>query len=219
MPVRKIPTNRRSLTGLVSSLKQQRMVGSESSLERDFYILLDFDLDIATYEEQPVRIEYCDADGRERTYTPDVLITYLDDFSTSKGRLPLLCEVKYREDLRLNWKDIKPKIRAGRAYAHERGWRFKIITECEVRTPYLENAKFLRQYQRVPTNWEHVDLLLATIRELREADPETLLLAIFKDRWNRAQLMPMLWQLVSNKMIGADLSQPVTMSSRIWAVM
>lgn len=217
MPVRKIPPNSRSLTGLVSSLKQRRLVGSESSLERDFYILLDFDLDVARYEEQPVRIEYRDAEGRERSYVPDVLITYRDDISPAKGWPPLLCEVKYREDLRLNWKDIKPKIRAGRVYAHERGWRFKIITEREVRTPYLENAKFLRQYRRVPTNCEHVDLLLAAMRELREADPETLLIAVFKDPWNRAQLIPMLWQLVSNKMIGVDLSQPLTMRSRIWA--
>src|SRR5437868_5438583 len=98
MPSRKIPPSRRSLTGLVASQKsprlslvpspparpsqlgagqpqpQTRMKGFESSLERDFFILLDFDLNVDRYEEQPVRIEYRDGDGRLRTYTPDVLV-------------------------------------------------------------------------------------------------------------------------------------------------
>lgn len=220
MPVRNIPPNRRSLTGAIASNKQGRLVGSESSLERDLLILLDFDLDVAGYEEQPVRIRYQDIEGHKRTYTPDVLVYYRDNNNLpSPLSSPLLCEVKYRDDLRRNWLEIKPKIRAARSYAREHSWRFQVITEREIRTPYLENAKFLRQYRRIPTDWEQVNLLLEMMRELREADPETLLLAIFKDRWNRAQLMPMLWQLISNKMIGADLTRPVTMKSRIWAVL
>lgn len=219
MPVRNIPPNHRSLTGAVASSKQGRLVGSESSLERDFFILLDFDLNVARYEEQPVIIRYQNVEGQARSYTPDVLIHYRKDIVPAKLMKPLLCEVKYRDELRRNWPEIKPKIRAGRSYARSHDWRFQVITEREIRTPFLENAKFLRQYRRIQTNWEQSNLLLEAMRELREADPETLLLAIFKDRWNRAELMPMLWQLVSNKMIGADLTQPVTMKSRIWAVL
>src|SRR5947209_18110990 len=124
MPVRKIPTNRRSMTGLIASRKNDRMTGFESSLERDFLLLLDFDRSVARYEEQPVRIEYADAAGRRRTYTPDVLVYYHDDPAGSVDTQPLLCEVKYRDDLFTNWKEYKPKFRAGRAHARGRGWRF-----------------------------------------------------------------------------------------------
>jgi hypothetical protein len=116
MPVRKIPTNRRSLTGLVSSRKNDRMTGFESSLERDFLLLLDFDCTVERYEEQPVTIEYTDTAGKRPTYTPDVLIYYRQDLA-GPNTWPLLCEVKYRDDLVDNWKEIKPKIRASRAYA------------------------------------------------------------------------------------------------------
>src|SRR6266581_6966395 len=87
MPVRIIPKNYRSLTGLVSNTRTQSMTAFESSLERDFLLLLDFDPDVEFYEEQPVRIVYQDDHGRCRTYTPDVFVRY------RTAAKPLLCEV------------------------------------------------------------------------------------------------------------------------------
>jgi hypothetical protein len=214
MPVRKIPTNRRSITGLVSSRKNDRMTGFESSLERDFLLLLDFDCMVERYEEQPVTIQYTNAAGKARTYTPDVLVYYRQDLMGGHTR-PLLCEVKYREDLFANWKEIKRKIRAGRAYARAREWRFKIITEREVRTPYLDNARFLRQYRRIKPNEEDTRLLLGTLREMREADPESVLASIHQDKLRRAELLPILWLLLAEGQIEADLTQPLTMRTRI----
>jgi hypothetical protein len=207
--------NRRSLTGLIASRKNSRMVASESSLERDFMLLLDFDRDVDRYEEQPVKIEYRDAKGSKRTYTPDVLVYYRQDISPEKLNSPLLCEVKYRKDLFENWKDNKPKIRAGRAYAREQGWRFQIFTEREIRTPYLENARFLRQYLRIDPDTNNRNLLLETIRQLYETDPDSLLLAIHQDRLKRAELLPTLWHLLAVGMIEADLTQPLNMRSSI----
>jgi len=203
------------MTGLVASRKNDRMTGFESSLERDFLLLLDFDPAVARYEEQPVRIKYVDATGRRRTYTPDVLVYYHGDLAASADTRPLLCEVKYREDLFANWKEYKPKIRAGRAHACGQGWRFKIVTEREVRTPYLENAKFLRPYRRIETNQEDTALLLDTLREMEEADPEGMLAAVYHDRMRRAELLPMLWRLLADGHITADLSRPLTMRTRI----
>jgi hypothetical protein len=216
MPVRRIPPNRRSLTGLVVSQRQGRMVASESSLERDFYILLDFDINVDKYIEQPVIIEYLDMEGGVHTYTPDVLVYYREDIVPAKGMKPILCEVKYRQDLFTNWREYKPKIRAGRAYARAKGWQFKLITECEVRTPYLENAKFLRPYRNLEINWGQANLLLKQMRELREADPESLLIAVAADRWQQAEMLPVLWHLIVKKMIGVDLTKRLTMHSRIF---
>lgn len=240
MPSRKIPPSRRSLTGLVASQKpsrlslvpslatnplpkvllpqpKTRMKGFESSLERDFFILLDFDLNVDHYEEQPVRIKYKDGEGHQRTYTPDVLVHYRDDITPAKWMKPLLCEVKYRSDLLANWSEIKPKIRAGRAHACQQGWRFQIITEREIRTPYFYNAKFLRPYRRIEASGDDKRMLLDTLRELREADPETVLLAIYESPLDRAQLLPVLWHLLATGMIDTDLTQPLNMCSRIWA--
>lgn len=216
MPVRKIPPNRRSLTGMVASRKNERMVASESSLERDLLVRLEFDPVVERYEEQPVCIQYNDDDGRQHTYTPDVLIYYRADILP--GWSPLLCEVKYRANLLNDWKEIKPKVRAGRFHARQHGWRFKIFTEHEIRTPYLENAKFLRPYRRVALNEAEARLILDALDESVESDPEQLLTRIHQDPFKRAELLPTLWRLVSDSYIGVDLNQPLTMRSHLWDI-
>jgi hypothetical protein len=199
---------------MVASRKNTRMVASESSLEHDLLILLEFDPTVERYEEQPVKINYTDEYGRPHTYTPDVLIYYY----TGKlpARLPLLCEVKYRAELAANWKEIKPKIRAGRSYARQHGWHFKIMTEHEIRTQYLENAKFLRRYRTITINESDVLLLIGILRETGESNAEQLLTLIYNDRLKRAELLPTIWHLVSNGVISADLNKPLTMSSPLW---
>ncbi len=53
MPVRSIPRNYRSLTAKVNNARNRVAVAFESMLERDFYLLLDFDSTVASFEEQP----------------------------------------------------------------------------------------------------------------------------------------------------------------------
>jgi TnsA endonuclease N terminal len=152
VPVRIISRNSRSLTGKVIDFRRQSAVAFESALERDLYVLLDFDAAVAQFEEQPVTIPYRDPAGVSRTYTPDVLVYYHVGLTDQQDRQPVLYEVKYRDDLRANWGDYKPKFKAARRYAREQGWAFRLITEREIRTPYLKNAKFLRAYRHRTLN-------------------------------------------------------------------
>jgi hypothetical protein len=129
---------------------------------------------------------------------------------------PLLCEVISRDDLLRNWQTLKPMLRAARQNARESKWRFQIITESEVRMPYLNNAKFLLPYRRQETNWEQANLLMDTLYELRLASPEALLAACASDEAERARLMPSLWEMIAKKRVGVDLTLPLTMHSPIW---
>jgi hypothetical protein len=216
MPVRAVPKNSRSVTGLVLNTRSQSMSAFESSLERDFLLMLDFDPEVTFYEEQPVKITYHDDRGRRRTYTPDVLVRYRIDHARARFTPALLCEVKYREDLRQHWTTYRPKFRAAQHYARQHGWRFRLVTERHVRTPYLDNVKFLRSYRVVPVNDHHQVPLLDILESLGETEPARLLAAISGDRWQQAQLLPSLWQLIATRQVGADLRQPLTMQSRIW---
>jgi TnsA endonuclease-like protein len=215
MPVRTIPKNSRSLTGLVLNTRTQSMTAFESSLERDFLLLLDFALDVECYEEQPVKIVYHDAQGRRRAYTPDVLVRYRTDPLQARHPTPLLCEVKYRDDLRQHWLEYRPKFRAAGRYAYQHGWRFRLVTDRDVRTPYLANVKFLRSYQTRPINESDRIRLLATLLALGETNPASLLHAVSPDRWQQAQLLPTLWQLIATRQLHTDLSHPLTMQSPI----
>jgi len=219
MPVRKIPKNYRSVTGLVASELNAKQTAFESTLERDFMLLAEFDPDVLSYEEQPVRIDYLSVDGQTRHYTPDILVIYRQTSTSTMLKPPLLVEIKYRRGLFERWQELKPKFRAARRYAKEQGWSFKIITEVEIRTPYLKNVKFLRQYQRRPIDLAGASMLLQKVSELRSTDPGSLLTSVSQDAHDRAHLLPTLWSLVAQRKIGADLNQPLTMQSLIWPVM
>lgn len=216
MPVRTIPKNSRSLTGKVIDFRSHRGVSFESALERDFYVLLDFDPAVTDFEEQPVSIAYQDPVGVRRTYTPDVLVHYRPE--ARRDHRPVLYEIKYRDDLRTHWQEYRPKFKAARRYAHTQGWVFRLITEREIRSPYLKNAKFLRQYHdREPDRGDR-HRLLTFLAVQGETSPETLLASLSPDRWEHARFLPVLWSLIAIGEIGSDLTVPLTMHSCIWSL-
>jgi hypothetical protein len=212
MPVRKIPKNYNVITGIAATHKAEGEAAYEGDLERDFIKLMTFAEDVLKFEVQPVKIIYTDPEGKSRSYTPDVLVTFKD------GRKPLLVEIKSRRIIKKDWKKLKPKFRAGIRYEKESGYKFKIITEVEIRTQYRDNVVFLLRYRRLPESEADTSLLLQTLSELGEATPETLLDAITDDKWRKAYLITSLWQLVSTHRIGANLEERLTMRCRIWPV-
>lgn len=213
LPVRDIPIGTRSITGTMPGGAR-----FESALERDLMYILRFDINVDKYIAQPVKIEYRDKDGRLRSYTPDIVIYHRKDILPAKNIPTILGEVKYRDDLRKNFKELRPKFKAAIHYAKERGWKFKLLTDREIRTPYMANAKFLLGYTNPDPypKCEIVEMVLDRVRELRETDVETLLVSIYRDKWNQAELLPVVWHLIAIRRIGNDLTQSITMRSKIW---
>lgn len=207
---RRIGTNRRSLTGQVAF--RGGSVPFESSLERDFAMIQDFDSAVLELAAQPVRIDFELADGKSAHYTPDYLVTYWD------GR-QLLCEIKYRSNLWEEWAVLKPRFRAAIRYARLHGMEFRIFTEVEIRgSGYLGNIIFLRGYLNVERDEGVEEHLVRTLAVLGETTPETLLLAAFWDIENRMRAVASLWRLVATGRIIMDLHLPLTMHAPIWVV-
>lgn len=219
MPVRKIPKNYRNITGVAAHSKANGAAAYESSLERDFLSLLEFSEDVAQFEVQPISIDWVDSLGKKHTYTPDVLVHYKD---TQRNPKSILYEVKYRKDLKENWQSLKPKFKAAIAYCKARGWRFKLMTEVELHTPYMDNVRFLLPYVTQGVLHEHyvahMHLLDQKIKVLKTSTPIELVTSIFEDEWSRAELLPTLWYLIGTAQIGADLHQPLSMRSKIWRI-
>ncbi len=163
MSVRKIRPNRRSVTGWIPSGKNES--GGcvfESALERDFATLLEFDPTVEWYDGQPLRIPFEYPAGTSRTYTPDFLVRY------NGGRV-ILAEVKYRSELFAKIATYHPIFRAACRYAKESGFKFRIVTEVEIRTALLRNAQFLLPFRRHAINSQ----LAATLLELLRRQDET----------------------------------------------
>ncbi len=211
MPVRKIPRNARSLTGVVAGGTSDEF---ESSLERDLILLLKFDPRLVTIESQPLRIP---VPGAARPYTPDVLATFRESDAMAEPAV-WVYEVKYRNELAEKWKELKPKFKAAIAFGKDHEFRFKIMTEVEIRTPYLENVRFLTPYLREELIDERWRTILRTLEVLREATPAELIAASARSRRNQGRCLYVLWQMVARRMIHADLSLPLTMKSALWTV-
>jgi hypothetical protein len=217
IPVRKIGLSyTNAIRGMRYSDKVEEGIYYESTLEKDFIYLLEFNLAVEHYETQPVKIEYRDDKNGYRTYTPDFLVTYRDDTAPGKWFKPCLIEIKYRKDLWENWKDLKPKFKAAINYADKKGYKFKIVTENEIRTEYFYNIKFLLRYRKVTPDIGMIETLYDTLEELEISTPNEIIVVASMDKNRRAELLYVLWYMISNSMIACDLHTKITMNSEIW---
>ncbi len=209
-PVRALRPSQRGVTGRVP-LSDSSSAGHESSLERDWLILLDFDRRVSRLLEQPFTLYY-ELDGRRRRYTPDIQATFLD-----RGReYSVVYEVKYRADLAENWNFYRPRFKAAISHCFARGWRFKLVTEREIRGIYLENVRFLRRYKLLEVQSPHHEALLLSLAALGPTTPQGLLEATWYDRERRMAALTELWRMVAVGKIAVDLTAPLTMACSIW---
>ena len=210
-PVRVIRSGHRGIRGTASVLRKP--VAFESALERDFLILLASDPNLADVREQPMRIDFRDATGRATRYTPDFLALY-------DGERPqqVLYEVKYRADLRAEWPRLKPAFLAARQHAREHGVRFSVMTEMEIRGPYLANLRFLRGYRDRSYDEAIEEHLVRTLAALGETTPQALLAAAYRDGENRIAAIAPLWRLLATGRVHADLFGPLTMTTPVWVI-
>ncbi|HYD29665.1 MAG TPA: TnsA endonuclease N-terminal domain-containing protein [Azospirillaceae bacterium] len=209
MPVRTIPRNHRSLTGQIASRSQGRPIAFESALERDFALLQIFDPTVESVEEQPVRIEYRAPTGRPSQYTPDFLVSYRTGGSPHR-----LVEVKYQAELDRKAERYAACFEAARAFAAERGWAFEVVTEVAIRTPRLENVRFLLPFQNrrfSATLRSRLVEVIATAGTMTVAD--VLENAKFSNESERMEALACLWNLLSRGCVHADIGQPLSMST------
>jgi len=206
-PVRKIGITNRSVSGRVPDFGEY-----ESSLERDFMELLRFEASIDKFVAQPLKIEYIDSEQIRRTYTPDGLIR----FTPESEMLPILYEIKYREDYKKDRKKLSPKFRAAKDHCLTIGWKFEVFTEKEIRTQYLENVRFLWPYVERVQSDAMKERILTILWDLDESDPDMLLCILCNDATNRARMIPVIWHFISTGVIGCDLNKPLTMRTIIW---
>lgn len=207
MPSRKIPKNYRNVTGVQALTKGIGVSQFESTLERDFLSLLEFSPDVVSIEVQPIRLQWRDDQGKLRHYVPDVLVHFREEL----GRKPWLCEVKYRPDIKKYWSELRPKFGAAIRYCREHGWRFRLITEIEVRTPFLQNAKFLLPYLRQRFSEQQKQTVLACLESF-SLSPAEILQRLSADQDEQLGWIPVIWHLVAMRQVATDLHEPLTMA-------
>lgn len=209
MPVRKIPKNHLVVTGSFASAKADRVIGFESTLEKEYMLLLDFDDEVDHYEEQPVRVP---VPGVAKGYVPDVLVHF-----RSPQRPPELTEVKTVDDLERKRDEYAPKFAAAESFCRERGWAFVIKADTAIRSPRLRNLKFLRRYRNITPSPEHAALALNWLKSNGgQTTSETLLEALAGASVERSAFLPVIWNLLLTKQLHTQLDTDMPVDVPLW---
>lgn len=152
-PARKITPKDRGNRGLIPTVKNPLgSIGYESCIERDFYLLAVHCPSVKLVLHQPITLEYKDADGADRSYTPDA---YLETTDGSK----LLVEIKSEEELLNQGSKYEERWKHTKLQAEGNGIRFLVLTEKNIRTPRWFNVWFTLGSSKCYANKEYIKTL------------------------------------------------------------
>jgi len=197
----------------------EKSIWYESLLERDLLVLLEFNEMVMDIQEQPMTIEYVNANGREVTYTPDFLVIFkpinlrgLD----SPYPKSLLIEVKPSKKLKEVFKEYRPRFKIATKYAQQNDYIFKIYDEKRIRGIELENILFLKRYRK--THFEGVEekRICGYLHDIGHTQIDHILEALYATQTKKGIALSHLYQLIYNKKIGIDLGQQINNRSTIW---
>ena len=203
--VRTIRRGHRGNRGRATAAKAGGRADFESTLERDFYFLLELDPSVECFTPQPVSLTFKGPNERRRRYVPDALIEYRD------GRPPCLVEIKYVDELRKDPALFRLRFQAAREYARTQGWTFCTFTEKAIRTQRLRNVTFLRPYLDPKRRFDpeiRAELLSRAARS-HSGTLEDLLTGL--SLAEKGHFLPVLWHLVATFQIPVSLDKPLTL--------
>lgn len=211
MPVRKIKKNYRSVTGYFASVKNGRNVAYESLLERDFFLLMEFNRSVSSYEEQPLRLAY-HYGNRELPYTPDVLVQYKAD-----ALPPCIFEIKYSDEIKEKKVFLREKFEQIEEYLRLNDMEFKLFTELDIRTQFLENAKMIYRFALINDIYydERINKISAILQTSVSMSVAECMMGLSSNRYEQAIYLPYLWHLIFIGKINIDMDSKITNDSLI----
>lgn len=167
MAVRQVSHKGGNLIGHFPSLTMHDLIPFESTIERDYLYLADYDATILAIAAQPLTITYEHA-GKTARYTPD--------FYLRTATREVLVECKHHTQVASD--DNVRKFQAARTWCAERGWDFCVVTDTDLRSGYrLANVKLLTYYARCAVPAPIHAQLTSTLRGRSAALPLSYLLS------------------------------------------
>lgn len=173
--------------------------------------MLEYDDYVINFITQPVTINYI-FEKHLRRYTPDAIV-YYDEVLKKQ---PLICEIKYAEELEKKAQELKPKFDAANEYCLLQGYQFKVVTEKEIRTDHLSNIKFLSSYYYGVIDRNCSIFVQEEIDRRGFITPEWLIGKQVQNGFDDTKVLRTLWQMIAQKLLKCDMDIKITMTSRVW---
>jgi len=153
------------MTGKFPSFKNARMMHWESKYEQDAFHLLETCPLVKSYSEQPALLRYNDEDEVTHLHYPDILV------ELTSGHL-IFIEIKPETAATDTELAIRTKLLQGLLRA--KGYYYLMILPEQVdRLAYLNNAKHLLEFGKIPTPetvWEKVRRIFLTVSNIQIAE-------------------------------------------------
>lgn len=208
MIIRKIKKSHISVTGYFSSYKNKRQINFESKLEHDFYLLLEFDKTVTSYQEQPFNIYYIYQD-KKRRYTPDALVNYIDGTQKVFEVKPISIiqnDIELQEKIELQKQKIKK----------EKNLELSVFTDADIDKIYMDNIKIIYNFAFIKENKEIENKIKNELLKLNiQIQIKELLDRITNNQSDRLKYIPYVWNLVFHNPRCVDFTRKITMASII----
>jgi hypothetical protein len=198
------PSSSRSLIPLITPSGPQ---WAESKLESELLEQLAFTPGIYDLMTQPV-IQYLH-NGKKRRYTPDIAVQLYGGMAGFRGRY--LIEVKRKADLIAKADKYASKFEIAQICCEQLGAAFRVMTEDQIRTPYLRNARQYLQFRNIDINDDHVRQL-DVIHSILEESPRSvsdLTSALQKKGFLKNDAHSLVSLAIGSLSVSCDLSTPV----------
>ena len=212
--MRRIPLGRFAITGRFPSRYSPESLPYESALEGKFLAIMDSEVTLRSLATQCPTV-WLTSDGKQRRYTPDVLVTWRPNVKWPFGFQRVAFEVKPFSILRDHYAELAPKLKLARKALAEQGIGLRIATNLSIETPRLANALKInaRRAHKPKPEW----YAAASDRYRWEAEPfaigdlESLLVAAGAERFEARDAM---WHWIGQGILHCDLRQPVKSHTR-----
>ncbi|WP_066350466.1 TnsA endonuclease N-terminal domain-containing protein [Aliarcobacter skirrowii] len=204
---RQIKKSYRSVTGHFPSVKNNRSIGFDSSLEKTLFLYLEFDDTVETYQEQP-RIMIL-KNGKPQKYDVDCFVKRYKKSNLKDA----LIEVKYLSEFEKNKDIYEKKFNAAKIRSDEIGVDFKFLTELNFNDIYISNIDFLYRFILHPFEDKYDNIILDSLKDKKISALELANL-IMKSQSEYQRVSNNIWKLVAQNILKTDLeNEKVTMKS------
>lgn len=202
------------------SFRGDKTVCFESKLEKDFLTYMEFDDAVLDVEEQPFTLEYSDASGKRRSYTPDFLVTWKTAGCGANPRIewpPMVVEVKPREKLRKHWGEYRERFKAMTRHCVREGMTFRIFDESRIHDLFFKNVKILQRYRKMRYDPLDERRILDYVDGFGHVRIDALLAVLGGNETKRAVNLGHIRHLLAVKKLSADLyNDPLTQRTLVW---
>lgn len=172
--------------GLFASRLNQMLVPFESALEKDACAYFESLSEITGYRSQPMAIQLTYGTGHHKVFP---------DFELHTSSCRILVDVRFENNASSD--QYRERCKALQTYAEQRGMRYALFTEKEIRGQRLENSRLLLNYcHGVPEQ----SFVLLVFNWLKGLGSQTI-----SEAFNKVREYPAVWTVIAGMILDGQI--------------